>query len=163
MKASENTQTTIHILRATLKAEALRIRHLRKAARHHRDTARKLRKEHFIEMNDCGTAMKPNQMADAETRELHDHHFDTFWRTRSAADCPSQRARCANLALGFLRGRHYLDIEERTSTPDWVMRGVIAREIAKKAGATETAITEWLISPARTSKKTQADPVPQAA
>ena len=104
------------LLSATLKAEAIRIRYLRNKAGKALDYARRT--------------------GDEGARER-------FFELKEAAVCPSERARCANLALGFLKGRPYLGIEAKTRTSKIDLMGRIAAEVAKKAGVDHSSILAW--------------------
>lgn len=111
------------ILSATLKAEAVRIRHLRDKARKHRELARK-----------------------SDDTDHKADHYGLMFRFQASSDCPSERARCANLALGFLRGTPYLRIEATTRTPKHKLFGYLSREIAKKACVSHDDVTAWLMA-----------------
>lgn len=115
------SRTQKEILSATLKAETVRIRHLRGEANRQLAFARK-----------------------AKTGAHKNDHYPLVWSLRAAALCPSRRARCANLALGFLRGTPYREIEPFTRTPESVLYGSLAKEIAAKANATPGEIVDWM-------------------
>ena len=126
------------ILSATLKAEAVRIRHLRARAKKTLARARSLRQ------SEAGT--------DTEAQRL-------TWLSlglKEAAICPAYRARCANLALGYLKGRAYLQIEAKTRTSPYELYSCISREVAKKAGVPHEDIVTWLRVPAVSASKKDA-------
>lgn len=75
--------------------------------------------------------------------EWINQHMTHYAALRDAAVCPSQRARCANLALGFLRGREYVQIENKTKTHKPKMFQ-LAREVAMKAGVRFDDIVKWI-------------------
>ncbi len=112
------------ILSATLKAEALRIRTLRDTARMHLGCARR-----------------------ATDNDFKDKHYDLWSRIESASVCPSERARCANIALGFLRGTPYRAIEFKTRRSTVVTVSSLFREVASKAGAPNEAVHAWMLIP----------------
>jgi hypothetical protein len=119
------------ILSAALKAEAIRIRHLRNLRRR----ALALGRAELAEDYAQGTS--PSSWSWTE------HHLYAD-RLRQAAVCPSQRARCSNLALGYLRGHRYQAIEHSTKTPKDVMYGTLGKEIAQRSGASLDEIVDWL-------------------
>jgi len=128
--SSTSTYITRSILSAKLIAEGALIRSLRRKARRHRALARKLTQahEHWAEHNNLAR------------------------RLRGATVCPSERARCANLALGYLKGRPYLSIEHKTHTPACYMVGTIAKEVAKKADVHYQEIVQWIQGKAEARK-----------
>jgi hypothetical protein len=123
------TTITKTLLSATLKAEAVRIRHLRNTRR----AALRRGRAELTELRAAGNT--PGGWTD---------HHHTAARLRWACVCPSQRARCANLALGHLRGHAYKTVEGSTKTPDDVLFGALAKEIATKAGVPHGEIVSWL-------------------
>lgn len=116
-----------HILRATLKAETVRIRHLKRQFLHHRTQARA-----------------------ALTPQLSLEHYDLMWRFRWSAECPAQRARCANLALGYLNGKTYRQIENKTRLPLGLLASKLSAEIATKANVKRELILAWMLAQNKT-------------
>jgi hypothetical protein len=110
------------ILSATLKAEAIRIRYLRRKAKNQFRRARQ--------------ADMPQEEIESTRSLAH--------RLLGASGCPSQRARCANLALGILRSTPYLKIELSTKTPTWYLYGHLAKEVAAKAGIPYEDVVAWM-------------------
>ena len=108
--------------RSHLRAETARIRFLRLRSR-----------------QELSYARRPGLQGDR--RALH---VARAMRRLRASECPSQRARCANLALGFLNGRSYWQIEKTTRTPRFTLLGDLAREVAKKAGVDHEEIAAWM-------------------
>ena len=112
------------ILSATLKAETIRIRSLRAEAQLHLIAARISRPEY-----------------EEEQRGLWRQFID-------ATGCPSYRARTANLALGFLNGKPYKQIEYKTRTKTTELYGVLSGEVASKACVPHDDVVKWMQVPA---------------
>lgn len=130
------------ILSSALKAEAARIRFLRTESRKHRAAARRLR-PHRAAAHTAGDWTLARTLGERES-----DHVALADGLREASVCPSERARCANLALGFLRGRAYREIEATTRTPSWALAALM-REVAKKAETPYEVVLAWsLVRPA---------------
>jgi len=135
------------ILSATLKAEAVRIRYLRDCALRHRTIYRESAAEALRLRAEATSSY--HELERAKTLEARERvHTDLFWRFRRSSECPSERARCANLALGYLRGTPYHRIEASTHSSYGTMNRIM-REVATKAGApVEDILRWWLYKPA---------------
>lgn len=79
-----------------------------------------------------------------EARNLHrTGDLDGFRRLNMACACPGERARCAGLALAFLRGWDLERVEPTTKGPYRHLR-YLGDEIAKKAGVPLVEIDAWI-------------------
>lgn len=115
-------QVRKQILRSALKAETTRIRHLKRLAAHHRHQSRIVEKTVWS-----------------------NEHDDLSWRYRDAAVCPAERARCANIALGYLNGRSYRQIENKNRLPLANVVQSLAKEIASKTSVEAPVIMKWML------------------
>ncbi len=99
----------------------------------------------FLEsLHTVWTHMSKLSGIDTETKKKHiDEHMDMWARIYGATGCPAQRARCANLALGFLRGRKYCQVENKTHTPLPEMHQM-SKEISSKADVSYKDIIAWI-------------------
>lgn len=114
-----------YLCSATLKAEAERIRFLRNKRKRLLAFAR--------------NPKTPDNEADRARGQAHDLKWATV--------CPSERARCALLALAYLKGMPYRQVEASTRTSKHELYGRLAKEIAKKAEASHDDIVEWFYGP----------------
>ena len=100
-------------------------------------------------------AAKIRQMRELKRKSLHlarQPYTNDFWREKLRSDahalhegtlCPSQRVRCAHLAVAFTQGRVYKDIEATTRSKGYEMYQ-IQKEVAKKAGVSYDDIHAWM-------------------